>query len=344
MNRLVQLLDPWATIHRQKYPNTYDRRLRVLGAVLDRSLIGRISESFQMIRPDVIHINKQNVEDGLDLVAAAAKSGLPFVNTIHITHPPDVLGAWGGRVRSWIARQALRRAMAPCLAIAQGCANELTIWLGESGGSPRIHCVHNGVSEAPRADREAVRREWNCRKGDFLLGCVARIEDQKNPLFLVELLPYLPEQVRLIWVGDGRLRGELLKTAERLRVRDRVHIDGWRSDARSRLTGFDLFVLPSKYEGFPFALLEAMAAGLPCVASDVDGNREAINDQENGILCRSGDRDSWLSSLRLVIANQSQREALGTAARLRYLNCFSLHAMARGTVDVYRLVMAKAAE
>ena len=344
MDRLAELLEPWAVIHRERYTNTYDRRLRAIGAMLDRRLIGRMSDRFREISPDVVHINKQNVEDGLDLVAAASKSGLPFLSTIHITRPPDALGAWGGWVRGRIARRALNQSSAPCLAIAGQCASELTAWLRRNGASPRVHCVLNGVREAPQADREAIRHEWHCRDDDLVLGCLARIEDQKNPLFLVGLLPHLPDQVRLIWVGDGKLRGALLEAAERLGVRDRVHIDGWRSDARCRLAGFDVFVLPSKYEGFPFALLEGMAAGLPCIASDVDGTREAIVDGESGVLCPAGDRDAWLARLRSLIQNDSQRKTLGQAARQRYLDHFSLDAMARGTEEVYRSVIAEAAK
>jgi glycosyltransferase involved in cell wall biosynthesis len=188
-----------------------------------------------------------------------------------------------------------------------------------------------------------------------VLGCLARIESQKNPLFLVGLLPDLPERVRLVWVGDGRLRGELLDTAERLGVRNRVRVDGWRSDARARLAGFDAFALPSQYEGLPLAVLEAMAAGLPCVASDVDGNREALVHGESGYLCppaagtfpwfaSAADRGAWLACLHTLIAGESRRREMGQAARRRYLACFNLEAMAHGTVEVYRKVIADQSE
>ena len=308
MDKLAQLLQPWATVHREPYMNTYDRRLRTLGAVFDRPLIRQMRDRLRGLAPEVIHINKQNLEDGLDLVSAAAKSGLPFVSTIHITRNPRSLGAVGGWLRDWIARSVLRGTQTPCLAIARVCADELTAQLGEAVPQSRVHCVLNGVRDAPPADREAIRYGWGCKGTDFVLGCLARIESQKNPLFLAGLLPDLPEHVRLVWVGDGRLRGELLSNAERLGVRHRVYVDGWRSDARARLAGFDLFALPSKYEGFPFAILEAMAAGLPCVASDVDGTREAIVHGESGYLCPPNDRGVWLSRIRTLIADESQRK------------------------------------
>ncbi len=340
MDEVARHLQPWAKVHREQYTNTYDRPLRPIGAVLDRPLIRRLRSQLRGLLPDVIHINKQNLEDGLDLVLAAAKSGLPFVSTIHITRNPVSLGAAGGWIRGWVARSVLRGTAAPCLTIARVCADELAAQFGNAVPPSRIHCVLNGVREAPSSDRDSIRREWECNGQDFVVGCLARIESQKNPLFLVGLLPDLPKQVRLVWVGDGRLRGEFLDAAQRLGVRDRVRVEGWRSDARGRLAGFDVFALPSQYEGLPLAVLEAMAAGLPCVASDVDGTREAIVHGESGYLCPPNDREVWLARLRTLMANESQRKTVGQSARRRYLECFSLEAMARGTADVYRKVIA----
>jgi glycosyltransferase involved in cell wall biosynthesis len=339
MDKLADLLTPWAVVHREPYTNTYDRRLRVIGAVVDRALIRRLTARFRAIRPDVIHVNKQNVEDGLDLVLAAAKSKLPFLTTIHITRPPDSLGALGGAFRARIARYVLNRTSAQCLAIAGSCAKELAEWLRRANARSRIHCVLNGVGNAPPANRAAIRSKWNCRQGDVILGCLARIEDQKNPLFMVGLLPQLPAHVRLVWIGDGRLRSSLLDMADQLEVRNRVHVEGWRPDGRALLAGFDVFVLPSKYEGFPFALLEAMAAGLPCVASDVDGTREAIIDRESGMLCPPSERESWVARLNCLIEDESLRRLLGDAARRRYASHLSLDAMSRGTEKVYQSVI-----
>jgi glycosyltransferase involved in cell wall biosynthesis len=339
MDGLAELLQPWATVHRHPYINTYDRRLRLLGALLDRSLIRRFRDHFDRIHPDVIHINKQNLEDGLDLVTAAARSGLPCVTTIHVTRDPADLGAWAGRFRGRTAQRVLRYCGIPCLAIAHSCAKQLAAQFADAGASPHIHMVFNGVSDAPPSSRKAIRQAWGCRDTDVVLGCLARIEQQKNPLFLVELLPDLPEQVRLVWIGDGRLRDTLLARAQQIGVRHRVLVDGWRNDGRARLAGLDVFALPSQYEGFPLALLEAMAAALPCIASDVDGTREAIVHDESGFLCPSADRDAWLVSLRTLIESESCRKKMAWCARKRYLECFSLETMARGTAAVYHQVI-----
>ncbi|MBI4470309.1 MAG: glycosyltransferase family 4 protein [Acidobacteria bacterium] len=340
MDALAGLLDPHAKVRRVPYVNTYDRSLRVAASVLDHSAIARLAETFRRLAPNVLHINKQNLEDGLDLVLAAQRSGLSYVTTIHITRSMTKLGAVGGRMRDWIARRVLRESSGHYLVIAESSRAELVRFLGRHASPVSIHTVRNGVAPAPSGDRAAVRTEWNCTPAGLVLGCVARIEEQKNPLFLVELLAVLPEHVKLVWVGDGRMRGELELAAAKAGLSHRLHIDGWRSDARARMAGFDLFVLPSRYEGLPFAVLEAMAAGLPCLVTDADGLREAVLDGECGRVLPPHDVRAWLAALRPAIDDASLRARWGQAARRRYGEHFSLEATGRATLDVYRQVMA----
>jgi glycosyltransferase involved in cell wall biosynthesis len=195
--------------------------------------------------------------------------------------------------------------------------------------------VWNGVSAAPARDREALRREWGCGPEDILLGCVARIEPQKNPLFIPKLLAQLPANVRLVWIGDGSLREALRESAAALGVSDRLMLPGWQHNARALMAGFDLFTLPSLYEGFPFAILEAMAAGLPCVVSDVDGVAEAVVDGETGYVCPPNALDVWLDRIRRYLADPDHRRQAGLRARARYAENFSLDVMARKTAEVY---------
>jgi glycosyltransferase involved in cell wall biosynthesis len=339
MDALATLLGRWVPVERLEYVNTYDRRLRSGGAVFDRRGIARLAARFRRRTPDLIHLNQQNVEDGLDLLLAADRSGMAWVSTIHIARSMASLGARGGRFRDWLSRSVLRRVGGHFIAIADACLEDLRRQLGGRMSPSRLHRVHNGVAEVPPGDRQEVRRQWGCCDGEVVLGCVARIEAQKNPLLLVRLLPLLPPHVRLVWVGDGRLRPLVLEEAARRGVADRVHVDGWRSDARQRMSGFDLYVLPSQFEGLPLALLEAMAAGLPCVVSAVDGVRDVILDGATGRLCPPGDLQAWLDALCPLIESREHRDRLGQNARRLYEERFSLEAMARGTVEVYRKVL-----
>jgi glycosyltransferase involved in cell wall biosynthesis len=342
MDPLANRLERFGRVHRAEFPNTYDRRTRAIGSVLARATIARLTRLLSDIRPDVLHVNKQNLEDGLDLLLAARRSGLPVVCTVHVTRGMAGLGSMFGGVRDWVARYTLRRAGCEYIAVAEAARRPLAELLGARPGG-RAHTVWNGIGPAPAADRAALRAEWGCRPGDVVLGSVARIEEQKDPLFALELLAHLPAHVRFVWVGDGRLRGAFEERVRELGLKDRVHLDGWRTDARRRMSGFDVFVLPSRYEGFPFAVLEAMAAGLPCVASDVDGTREALTDGETGWLCAPRATGDWLNKLNELVSDPAARARMGSAAQARVEESFSLGAMARGTAAVYEVAISRAA-
>lgn len=339
MDGLDQACTSFGKVVRVRYCNTYDRVLRSGGAVLARATIARMKRLFQDIKPDLLHVNKQNVEDGLDLMVAARRSGLPTVATIHIARSMTELRSRGGWLRDWLASNVLRRSRAHFITVAHHCGQQLASAC--PGLQPnQVHAVWNGVESAPAADRQAIRADWGCSPAHLVVGCVARLEQQKDPLFALELIRQLPENVKLVWVGDGRLREEFERKIQRDGLGARVHLEGWRTDARQRLAGFDVFLLPSEYEGFPFAVLEAMAAGLPCVASDVDGTREAVVEGTTGFLCKSRDLNQWLSTLRALVNDSALRDRLGRHGLERMRRHFSLEAMARETIRVYETAIS----
>jgi len=144
--------------------------------------------------------------------------------------------------------------------------------------------------------------------------------------------------VRLVWIGDGSLLEPLRKRAAELGVSERVVLPGWQHNARSLLAGFDIFVLPSLYEGFPLAILEAMAARLPCIGSDVDGVGEAVIDGQTGFLCPPDNLELWTKRLSNLVIDETARHHFGQAAAVRHRQEFSLEAMARKTASIYELL------
>jgi glycosyltransferase involved in cell wall biosynthesis len=337
MDGLDQACSSFGKVARLAYRNTYDRMLRGAGAVLARPTINRICDYFRAADTDILHINKQNIEDGLDLLLAAKKAGIPTVSTIHIARSMTDLQSRGGFLRDCVATRILGRSPAHFITVAHHCSRQLlTSCPGLDPG--RVHAVWNGVDFAPAADRQAIRAEWGCQPGDLFLGCLARLEQQKDPLFVLELLEQLPKHVKLVWVGDGRLREEFTRFTQQRGLGARVRLEGWRTDARQRLAGFDAFLLPSEYEGFPFAVLEAMAAGLPCVVSEVDGNGEAVVDGQTGFLCKTRDLAQWLARLGVLLGDSGMRQRMGLEGLERMRRHFSREAMACGTAEVYARV------
>ena len=336
-------------VKRFDYVNTYRRRLRALAANWDAKGARAVARVVRQEKPDIVHINQQCVEDGLDLYRAGALSGLPCVATIHVTRSMQQLGASLGWLRDRVARRTITRSRMPLIGISQVSALDLVTYISASNDGQSRDClatdpnqvfaVANGVEDVSCDGRTRYREEWGLSQDAFVLGCIARLEEQKNPAFIVPLMKALPESAHLVWVGDGRLRSSVEQSCQSAGLQGRITFDGWRSDAADRMAGFDTFILPSLYEGLPLAILEAMSASLPTVVSDVDGTRDAVLDGDTGFLCPVNDVQIWASRIQTLMDNRAQRLEMGQRARQRYEAEFSLNAMARRTFHVYENVL-----
>jgi glycosyltransferase involved in cell wall biosynthesis len=145
--------------------------------------------------------------------------------------------------------------------------------------------------------------------------------------------------VRFRIVGDGPLRESLESQSRALGVDGIVEFLGARNDVPAQLRHFDLFVLPSLWEGLPYVLLEAMAAGLPIVTTDVDGVREVITDGREGIVVPSRNARALADAIVGLMANSARRSRLGVNGAQGVKERFSLDAMIEQTVDVYSRAM-----
>ena len=191
--------------------------------------------------------------------------------------------------------------------------------------------------------RERARARLGIEPGVPLLGCVGRLVGLKNHRLLLGCLPALAAThpgVRLVLVGDGPLEAALRIEARALGVAARVRCGGARDDVPALLPALDVFVLPSLTEGLSIALLEACAAGLAVVASDVGGNPEIVRDAQTGRLFASGDGDGLRNLLDELLADATQRARLGAAARDWVLGHASVGAMADGYERLYREALA----
>jgi glycosyltransferase involved in cell wall biosynthesis len=341
MDELTENLSFHANIHRVPFVATYDRRARVLGAIADMGQRERMARFFRQLRPDILHVNQQVAEDGVDLLFAAKKSKLPWVSTIHVGRSAEELGAFAGSLRDWLSSQVLHRARGSHIAVSARSREQLIARFPHA--SARFRAVHNGtpVPELAELERERkrVRQEWGVTDDQIVVGSVGRIEAQKNPTLFVDCVAQLQgsDRIQCVWIGDGSLRNTMAARARDVGVH--LHIDGWRPDADRRLAGFDIFFLPSLFEGLPFAVLEAMHGGLAIVASHSDGMGEAIIDGASGFLCN--DEVQFVKRLQLLVEDKDLRLRLGNSARSEARAKFSLDAMARNTLGVYQEVLGQ---
>ena len=163
-----------------------------------------------------------------------------------------------------------------------------TFMIQSTGSDPyKIETIHNGTELviSPGLERNKIRSELGLDKNAFVIGVVGSLTHVKNHAFFIEMAAKLSKQqnhLQFVIVGDGPLRSELESQIESLGLKEFVHLIGFREDARDIIGAFDLFVLTSRWEGFPNVLLEAMAQKVPILSSDVGGVREVIHDKVNG--------------------------------------------------------------
>ncbi|MGQ9532872.1 MAG: glycosyltransferase family 4 protein [Desulfotomaculales bacterium] len=193
-----------------------------------------------------------------------------------------------------------------------------------------------------------VGEELRARPGEggpVRLVMVARFEAPKDHLLLFRALSGLAAPDWELWLaGDGRLEEKARREAARLGLGDRVRFLGPRRDVPELLARCHVFVLTSHWEGLPLTVLEAMRAGLPVVASDVGGVREAVADGETGFLVPRGAVTRLRERLRLLLEDPALRARLGAAGYARWRERFTLDRMLRETEAVYREVLDRAGQ
>ena len=187
----------------------------------------------------------------------------------------------------------------------------------------RMVAIPNGVDiDAISAAVPAIRSEMGCGPNDRVVLCVGRLSAQKAPLDALEAFRLMREQfpalkptARLLFIGEGELRSDLQQRVDELGLQSSVQLPGWRPDAWRLMKSANALLLASHWEGLPNVILEAQAAGLPVVATAVDGSRELIEDQLTGRLVPPGDTKAMATALGEILQNNEAAVVLAHNAR-----------------------------
>jgi glycosyltransferase involved in cell wall biosynthesis len=156
---------------------------------------------------------------------------------------------------------------------------------------------------------------------------------------LIQREPQAREQLRLVLIGDGPLRQECRMLLRDAGAEELAWLPGERSDIPEIMRALDIFVLPSIAEGISNTILEAMASGLPVVATRVGGNHELVDDGETGILVTAGDPPAMAEAIRAYVVDRGRASRHGAAGRKRAEAIFSINTMVRGYMDLYDAVL-----
>lgn len=275
------------------------------------------------------------------LVAArvARRTGLPLVYHVHSPVGRDCGSWWRNRVNTWLESRLLRSC--DHMICVSGSLREYMLGLGHR--ADRLSVVRNGVPVLGDPDRRWTTNE---RTG-WTLGTVALFRPRKGLEVLLEALALVRDQrpeLKLLAVGpfeSADYEASIRAQIARLRLADLIEWTGFERQVDQRLRQMDALVLPSLYgEGLPMVVLEAMAAGVPVVATRVEGVPEAIRDRIDGLICDAGDAADLAAKLLAITADRSLCRSLGESARQRQREQLSDASMARGVAAVYNQLFA----
>jgi sugar transferase (PEP-CTERM/EpsH1 system associated) len=301
---------------------------------------------FRALRPAIVHTRNLGALEAQVPAWAAGVAG-----RVHGEHGRDADDVHGTNRRHILMRRVYRHFVHQHIALG----GELASYLRASVGVPeaQLTAIYNGVDHqrfSPAAQRQPIP---GCPFTDpalWLVGTVGRMQTVKaQPLLaqaFVQLLqqqPALCETLRLVMVGDGALRAACEAILQQAGLAHLAWLPGARDDVPDVMRGLDCFVLPSLAEGISNTILEAMACGLPVLATHVGAASELLVEGQTGRLVPAGDVQALADGLRQLALSRGGARAMGQAGRLRVEQHFSLPAMVAAYQTVYERALQRAA-
>lgn len=305
----------------------------------DLGVYPRLWRLLRRLRPDIVHTRNL---PALDSLVPAALAGVAA--RVHGEHGRDMIDI-DGRNRKY---NMLRRVLRPFAQRYIPLSRDLEIWLRDSIGitPDRIDRIYNGVDmerfHPAAGGREPLPVAGFASADSIVIGTVGRLQTVKDQttlvaafLDLLERVPELCTRLRLVLVGDGPLRTAVAQQLERAGVAAKTWLPGARDDIPALMRGLDIFVLPSLAEGISNTILEAMACGLPVVATRVGGNAELVEDGQTGMLIPAADPAAMAAALSIYVRDLALARRHGLAGRQRIERHFSMPAMVERYLAVY---------
>lgn len=305
----------------------------------DVAWYGRLWKLLRELKPDIVHTRNLSALEGQFVAAAAG-----FHHRIHGEHGRDVFDLHGKNYKYNLLRKAAKPLVGHYIAVSK----DLAEWLRHTVGvaPARISQIYNGV------DVTRFHPGSTCRTGfgpagfadetAFVIGSVGRMAEVKNfPIMvraflrLLELAPHARKEARLVIIGDGVTRSTCQTLLHQANAEQYAWLPGERSDIPQLMRDMDLFVLPSLGEGISNTILEAMASGLPIVATNVGGNPELVVDGENGSLIPAADEEKLAQTLLYYYQNREMGLHQGQMSRKMAESRFSIPAMADRYIAAY---------
>lgn len=310
-------------------------------------LFPRLYRLLRELQPDIVHTRNLAA---LEMSLPAWLARVPV--RVHGEHGRDVDDPDGSnRAYQWV-----RRLYSPCvtqyIALSRDLASYLTHTVRIAGR--RVATICNGVDAdrfhpAPDGVRERVEGSPFETPSLYVFGTVGRVQAVKDHVGLLRAFGRMRREhgeavahARMVIVGDGPLRGDLERCIAEEGLAEVVWLAGERADVAQLMRSFDCFVLPSLAEGISNTVLEAMASGLPVLASRVGGNPELVRDGVDGVLLPAADAAAWAECMAQCAQHGERGRTMGEAARARIEAEFSLSGMVRRYDELYQSLLVRA--
>ncbi|MBI5631762.1 MAG: glycosyltransferase [Elusimicrobia bacterium] len=331
---LATLLDPRkftvAGVVSLKSPGAYAQRLSAQGVDVRSLDTGKtpspahaqeLANILDELKPDIVHAFMYQAIQLCRIAKKRAARRFKLVSSPRVNYRSRT--AWSLLVDLWLKR-ADDLLISECEASREYLLRRL--WYNPA----RVKTIYNGVDIAQwpvsKLERQQKRLELRLGAQDILIGSIGRLDAQKGHEYLIEALALLKTRypVRCAILGEGPQRPVLEKLIRKLNLERHVWLLGERPDVVHWLSSFDLFALPSLWEGLPNALLEAMALGLPVVASSVDGIPEALRDGQSGLLVPPKDAAALARKMAQLLDDPGLKSRLGEGAKAAITERFKL--------------------
>lgn len=298
---------------------------------------GKVEEVLKKEQIDIVHAHGTRANSNTSY--SARKLGIPIIYTVHgwSFHPDQKFPLKNLRI---LGEKYLVDKSTLTICVSDNNLNDAR----KLFPMKRAKVIKLGINLKkfnPSGDFTNVRVALGVNENTLLVGYVVRMTIQKDPITLVRAISLIPKEmdIRFLFVGDGDLKEETIKLAKELGVEPRIIFMGFRQDIPDMLNAIDVYCLPSLWEGLPIGMLEAMAMEKAVVATAIDGAKEVIVNEENGLLIPVKDPQRLAEALIRLYIDQGLRKAMGKHAGQTIIKDFNVVRMTRATEDVYKSIV-----